>query len=430
MRRAEKVTKLTDLRAEVRAGMVRMLMAAALGLATLYIISKTGDALDDTSRRSFIIALLAVGAYLVLALVSVIMVWTRLYRGWMAWFFTLSEVFLLSSCLFFQVQGSGADSMTALSSPAASAIAVALVLQILYRRPGLQVFSMLALIGATTAIVAFRASPDDVFDTNTVQFLQQNYTGMANAVRLFALFLIAVIVGTAVVSSRRDLSEVEAAADKHIDMARFVPDELLNLMKDEEFPPIDDGRIAELVVMVVELRGFTAMRHELGAEDATRLLGEFRERVSKSAANWNGVVEQFTGSNAQVIFGLQGSTEAAARSAVDAALSLMDEFTSWNTERGRKAPPVHHVTAIHAGELLVGIMGNERRREFSAVGAAINDTYQIASVAIQKDLMLVASEPILNHSGIDTSGPDWLDLEMGIRRADRNPVRLYGLNVH
>ena len=127
---------------------------------------------------------------------------------------------------------------------------------------------------------------------------------------------------------------------------------------------------------------------------------------------------------------MQGSTEAAARSAVDAALSLMDEFTSLNTEPGRKAPPVHHVTAIHAGELLVGIMGNERRREFSAVGAAINDTYQIASVAIQKDLMLVASEPILNHSGIDTSGPDWLDLEMGIRRADRNPVRLYGLNVH
>lgn len=429
MRRAEQLTRQVDSNAELRAGMIRMLMAGALGLAMLYVISKSGDAVGDEGRRALIIALLAVGLYLLLGFVSVIMVWIGAYRGHLAWFFSLAEVVLLSGSLYFHAQGIGANSLTALSSPAAFALAVAIALQILYQRPALQVFVSLALISAAAFIVASRAGSEGGFDEITALFLQQNYSGMANAVRLFALFLIAIIVGLAVFSGRSALNEVEAAAYNRIDISRFVPDELLNQMKDEDFPPLDEGRVADLVIMIVELRGFTALRLELGAEEAGQLLSGFRERVSESASRWNGIVERFTGDSAQVVFGLQGSTEDAARSAVDTALSLMDEITSWNAARDRKAPPIHQVTAIHLGEVLFGMIGGERRREFSAVGPAINDTYRIASVAIQKNLPLIASEPVLERSGIGTDGADWIDLEMGIQRADRNPVRLYGLNV-
>lgn len=429
MRRSEKLTELTESRAEVRIGIIRMLIAAAMGLATLYMINKTGEVLDEAGRRGLTIALLAIGFYLLLGFVSVIAVWIGTYRGWMAWIFSLLEILLLSANLFFHVQAMGANSLAALSSPAAFAIALALVLQVLYQRPALQIISALALIGATALIIGFRANMGGLSDGSTAVFLQQNYTGLANAVRIFSLLLIAVIAGLAVTDGRRARNDVEAEAEKRINIARFVPDELLQQMEEEDFPSQDQCRVAEHVIMIVELRGFTALRHELGAEEAARLLGGFRERVSLSAARWNGVVERFAGDSAQVIFGLHGSTEAAARSAIDAALSLMDEISSWNAARDRGAPPIHQVTAIHLGEVMVGMIGGERRREFSAVGSAINDTYRIASAAIQKNLLLIASEPILHLSGIDAGGADWLDLEMGIQRADSDPVRLYGLNI-
>ena len=427
MQRPESLTARTESKAEVQIGLIRMLLAVVLGFATLYMISKAGPDLVDAGGRGLRVAIVAIGLYFALGFVSVISVWFGAYRGWMAWIFSLAEIALLSAALFFQMLGAG--SLAALSSPVAFVIAAALVVQILYQRPALQIFSALLLIGATAAIVAIRPNTADGAENITATIIEQNYTGVANTARIFTLVMIAVIVGTAVARGRRTLNDVVAAAEERINVARFVPDELLNQMDHEDFPPLEPSRETELVVMVVELRGFTALRNELGAENAGALLDGFRERVSQSAARWNGVVERFAGDSAQVIFGLTRSSEAAARSAVDAALSLIDDVSVWNSERDRREPPIRLVVAVHFGEMLVGMIGSERRREFSAVGATISDTYQIASVAIQKDMPLIASEPVLHLSGIEAGGADWLDLGMGIQRADNEPVRLYCLNM-
>jgi len=427
---ADHLIEKADLQAESQIGLVRMLAAIALGFAALYFVSRAGAELSDADRRGLTLGLLAIGLYFVLGAVSVLIVWIGAYRQWMAWLFALVEAALIAMAILFQTLAAGESSLAALAAPAGFLIAPVLVLQILRYRLGLQIFASLTLIGATIFVVLSRPGGRDGADSQSVLFVQENFSGIANTARIFLLCLVAVIVGLSVARGRRLLKRIEEETEERINRTRFMPDELAAQMGEEELAGLRDGRLADLVIMNVDIRGFAAMTEKMSPEEVCRLLGEFRTRVGDAVAGWKGIVDRFAGDGAQIVFGLDGPVDTAARSAIDAALNLQSAISAWNSERDDDLPAIRITIALHCGELLAGMIGGIRRPEFSVIGAPVEETSRIALAAKQENLPLVASERILQQAGIQTGGADWLALEAQIQSGKEQPIRLFGLNFH
>jgi adenylate cyclase len=87
-----------------------------------------------------------------------------------------------------------------------------------------------------------------------------------------------------------------------------------------------------------------------------------------------GAIDKFIGDGTLVVFGLDGSTEAAAAAAVRCARSMLDALGRHNEARAREGlTGLKMGIGIHTGPVIAGNIGVPGRRlEFTVIGDAVN----------------------------------------------------------
>lgn len=137
------------------------------------------------------------------------------------------------------------------------------------------------------------------------------------------------------------------------------------------------GEVVRATAMFVDLRGFTALTQRLPASTVVELLNEYYALVERVCEWEGGVITQFLGDGAVVIFGgpLQPVLDHARR-AVRAAVALERALA----ERNRSERTVERLIAgvgICTGEMIAGNLGSGGRVTYTIVGDAVNQAARL-----------------------------------------------------
>lgn len=142
------------------------------------------------------------------------------------------------------------------------------------------------------------------------------------------------------------------------------------------------GEKRNATVLISDIRGFTRMLQELGAEQVVQTLNDYFTRMIDVIAQYDGTVNKFIGDAIVVLYNAPLAQPDANERAIATARAMQNALREMNAQRTRDhLTPVHIGIAIDVGEVVCGNIGSPKRLEYTAIGAPVNTAYQLASLA-------------------------------------------------
>lgn len=209
----------------------------------------------------------------------------------------------------------------------------------------------------------------------------------------------------------------------HDVFGRFVSPTVARLVLSQ---PLDlRGESKELSILFTDLRDFTVMSEQEDPAVVIQGLNDYFQIVVEAADRFGGIVNKFGGDSTLVLFGLtdaQGATQASAEAAVRAGLAIRAGLHELNERRSAQGlAPLIAGIGINTGFVMAGLIGTQRRMEYTAIGDAVN-----LSARIQTLNRKLGTDLLISHATYKALGkPDWLKVtDQGMRRLKGKSVRV------
>src|SRR5438093_7947768 len=145
----------------------------------------------------------------------------------------------------------------------------------------------------------------------------------------------------------------------------------------ETGPTATAGRTATserrpLTILFADIAGSTAIAEKLDPEDWTVLVGKAFARLNAVAARYDGTVARLMGDGVLVFFGAPVAHEDDPERAVRCGLDMVREIAARGGEAdARHGIPLQVRVGINTGPVVVGMVGSDIAREYTAMGDAV-----------------------------------------------------------
>jgi signal transduction histidine kinase/DNA-binding response OmpR family regulator len=167
------------------------------------------------------------------------------------------------------------------------------------------------------------------------------------------------------------------------EIKRFLPRAVLDTLSRGALEP---GRTADerhVTVLVVEVSGWAAGGVQLARLGST--LDEYLGSAAAIAATHGGTIDSLAGGRVSIVFGAPEASrpEQSAWAAVQAAFELHRKLLELGAAARRRGLPSAFKSraAIAAGSCLVGALGGDTLRAYTAVGAAVDEAFALLGLA-------------------------------------------------
>ncbi|XDB00025.1 adenylate/guanylate cyclase domain-containing protein [Sulfitobacter sp. LCG007] len=134
-----------------------------------------------------------------------------------------------------------------------------------------------------------------------------------------------------------------------------------------------EGQRRQVSVLFADIVGFTETAERIGDEAAFRLIQIVSARMMEAVHSQGGSVQEFRGDGIMALFGAPTALEDAPLRACRAALRIQSMIGAVSDELEAQhgvRPQVR--VGIHAGQLVVGEVGDDKRLRFTAIGDTVN----------------------------------------------------------
>src|SRR6266478_7993140 len=135
------------------------------------------------------------------------------------------------------------------------------------------------------------------------------------------------------------------------------------------------GEQLRAVIMMADMRGFTALSDRLPGADVIELLDDYFDAIVTSVEAHKGETLKFMGDGVLAIFPAADDDDFAASSvqALEAALEGLERLGHINkARRASDQPEVRIGIGLHLGEVIFGNVGAADRLDFTVIGPAVN----------------------------------------------------------
>ncbi|GLQ05975.1 adenylate/guanylate cyclase domain-containing protein [Sneathiella chinensis] len=218
--------------------------------------------------------------------------------------------------------------------------------------------------------------------------------------------------------SKRLLVRQASAARERANLARhFAPTIVDHLAERDQ--PLGEVREQDVVVMFVDIVGFTKMAENQDPERVVTLLRQFHARMETAVFEFHGTLDKFLGDGLMATFGTPDPSPEDADNAIACAVRMQTLMDEWNAERAaRGEQPVILSIGLHAGVAILGDIGSERRLEYAVLGDVVNVASRLESLTRQLGASVVVSDDVIQK----VSQPDMLKTS-GLQNQGAMPLR-------
>jgi len=171
--------------------------------------------------------------------------------------------------------------------------------------------------------------------------------------------------------------------------SRYVSDAVAQRILAERRSIKLEGERRPVAAFCVDIRGFSRMTRELGAEQAVQMLNEYFEQMIDIVFEYEGMVNKFIGDGMMIIFGAPLAVRDETYRAICLAMAMNRALESVNQARRTSGKaPIRVGIGIDYGEVILGNIGSERRMEYTAIGVPVNASYYLSSLAAPDQILI------------------------------------------
>ncbi|OHD08468.1 MAG: hypothetical protein A2Y41_11715 [Spirochaetes bacterium GWB1_36_13] len=151
---------------------------------------------------------------------------------------------------------------------------------------------------------------------------------------------------------------------------KFVPETIINQMFDKQ-EENEKGERREICVLFSDIRSFTTITEKNTAENVVQFLNNYFELMVGCIREEGGIIDKLIGDAVVALFGVNHA-ENPALQAVRAAIKMVGQLNKVDIE-GLYLPDekVNNGIGIHIGELILGKIGSNEKKAYTAVGDVV-----------------------------------------------------------
>ncbi len=207
------------------------------------------------------------------------------------------------------------------------------------------------------------------------QFLQQ-MAGISLGGRISSVVVFGLICWICVYASRNRLELVKrviGANARRVRLQRYFSPGVGELLEEHDDQVLSKGRECELTVVFTDIRGFTKLSEQMDGPEVVRFLNAYHAQMVEAVFAHGGTLDKYLGDGLMMYFNAPIGQPDHAKRAVCCALAMEKKLASLNTDRWWHGEQVLRMgIGIHTGRAVLGDIGAPHRREFTAIGDAVN----------------------------------------------------------
>ena len=134
--------------------------------------------------------------------------------------------------------------------------------------------------------------------------------------------------------------------------------------------------MAEITILFADIHGFTHFSEALEPEELVAVLNQYLAAAADAILSQEGTIDKFMGDSVMAWFNAPIPQADHLLRAIKAALAIRDasHHLSQNLPLEQQ---LHFGIGIHCGDALLGLIGNEQRIEYTALGDSVNTAKRI-----------------------------------------------------
>ncbi len=182
------------------------------------------------------------------------------------------------------------------------------------------------------------------------------------------------------------------------------------------------GTRVEITTLFCDIRGFTHFSENLEPEELVSILNRYLAAAADAILSQEGTVDKFMGDAVMAWFNAPIQQVDHTLRAVRAALAIRAAV-----ERVHKDMPVSSHLAfgigIHFGEAILGLIGSEKRMEYTAIGDSVNTAKRIQENATANQILISAAAYRLVSDRIKS-----IPVSSILAKGKSEPLEVYEIN--
>ena len=152
------------------------------------------------------------------------------------------------------------------------------------------------------------------------------------------------------------------------------------------------GTSTEATVLFSDIRGFTTITEELGAQGTVSFLNEYFTIMVDCISEEGGMLDKFIGDAIMAGFGIPVAHDDDEDRAVRAAVKMISEMWRWNEGRVAKGlKPGDMGIGLNTDQVVSGNIGSPKRMDFTMIGDGVNLAARLESACKQYSARLLIS---------------------------------------
>lgn len=209
---------------------------------------------------------------------------------------------------------------------------------------------------------------------------------------------------------------MRATITKHMDPG--VADQLLAGGDD-----ILGGRNTKATVLFSDIRGFTTLTEELGAQGTVELLNEYFTLMVECIQEEGGMLDKFIGDAIMAAFGVPVDHDDDEDRALRCAIQMQTELQTWNEHRASEGKrPVNIGIGLNTDTIVTGNIGSPKRMDYTMIGDGVNLASRLESACKQYAARILISE---NTRQLLKGTYRIRDIDLVVVKGKTEPVRIF-----
>ena len=173
----------------------------------------------------------------------------------------------------------------------------------------------------------------------------------------------------------------------------MVKKKLKQFVSDQVYDRMSQGlewmnlRNCSATILFCDIRGFSKMSEELSKEKLSLVLNsDFFSPLDDIVCECGGMLDKHIGDSIMAVFGVFDDKEAAAHKAVACAQRMVERITC--PMNGCETPSISVGIGIGTGEVMAGMFGSSRKREYTVLGSPVNVAARLESLALSGEILV------------------------------------------